>query len=182
MYHGKMFLFHTSGNCGMIPSMRTLLLLLATAALAPADVRIPPPLERTANMRIVHDAIGKNGPVLDVPVTLTDPITRAEDRADIRPPVGLPVGDGGWRDVISGFILSIGAFFAGRSFWRKKQGPAKALIPAVIVAGSLCLIQAQRAATIAQAAPAGDLAGPVKVRVLRTGNEVVLHLPPLQGK
>jgi hypothetical protein len=166
----------------MIPSMRTLILLMAAATGIQADIRIPPPLERSAHMRIVHDALGRNGPVLDVPVTMTDPNARSEDRADVRPPVGLPTGNGGWRDVVSGILLSIGAFFAGRSFWRRKQGGAKALIPAVIAAGSLCLIQAQKSNTIAQAAPGGDLAGTVKVRVLRTGNEIVLHLPPLPGK
>ncbi len=39
--------------------------------------------------------------------------------ADIRSPSPIPTGGGGWFDLISGFFLSIGAFFTGRAFWRK---------------------------------------------------------------
>lgn len=161
--------------------MRLLFLLLTLTALATADVRLPPPIEKSATMRIVHDAIGNNGPVLDIPASLADTSTRA----DVLPN---PQFDGGGGrslyEIVSGFFLSLGAFFTGRAFWRKSRGPQKAVIPFLLATGTLLLwtqsSQAQRPATIAAAAPTGNLEGKVKVRILRRGSEVVLHLPPLK--
>ena len=165
-----------------MPSMRLLFLLLTLTALATADIRLPPPIEKSANMRIVHDAVGKDGPVLDIPASLADTSTRA----DVLPNPQFDGGGGGRSlyEIVSGFFLSIGAFFTGRAFWRKSRGPQKALVPFAIVAGSFLLwtgsTQAQRPATIANAAPTGNLEGKVKVRILRRGSEVVLHLPPVK--
>jgi hypothetical protein len=163
--------------------MRHLTLLLALATIsANADIRIPPPVQKRAEMRIVHDSVGKDGPVLDIPAALAN----SEVRADIRPPFPVPTGNGGWYDIVSGFFLSIGAFFAGRSLWRRRKAPTKLIVPGAILLGGFLLwtesSQAQRPATIAQAAPFGDLKGPVTLRIVRGGNEIVLHLPPLDKR
>jgi len=155
-----------------------ILLTLVSAGLF-ADIRIPPPIEKNARMRIVHDDIGKYGPVLDIPASLLS----ADTKADIRPPFPVPPGGGGWADAISGVFLTIAAFFAGRMFWRRGRGPTKVLIPAILAAGGALLwietSHAQNVPTIADAAPDGELAEPVKVRILRSGNQIILHLPPL---
>lgn len=163
--------------------MRHLILLLALATIsANADIRIPPPIQKRAEMRIVHDSVGKDGPVLDIPAGLAN----TDARADIRPPFPVPSGNGGWYDIISGFFLSIGAFFTGRSLWRRRKVTTKLIVPVTVLLGGLLLwtesSQAQRPATIANAAPLGDLKGPVTLRIVRNGNEIVLHLPPLDKR
>ena len=167
--------------------MRLLTLLLALAAIsAYADMLNPNPwrpVQKRAEMRIVHDNIGRNGPVLDIPAALAN----TDTRADIRPPFPVPTGNGGWYDIVSGFFLSIAAFFTGRSLWRRRKAPVvKLIVPGAILFGGLVLwtdsSQAQHPATIAQAAPQGDLSGPITVRYVRQGNEIVLHLPPLDKR
>lgn len=79
-----------------------ILLLLCCTTAAIADMQIP----RTAQTWIV-DANPESAPAPDI-------------RADLRPPLPIPTGRGGWYDVVSGIFLAIAAFFSGRAAWRRR--------------------------------------------------------------